>query len=108
DPEVIRIGAATMRWQCISFPLIGWSTMCNMLLQNIAMTVRASIVAAARQGLFFIPFALILPIFFGLQGVQVCQAVSDVCAFFLAIALTLPVLHMLSRLAEHQHSIHNS
>ena len=108
DPEVIRIGAATMRWQCISFPLIGWSTMCNMLLQNIAMTVRASIVAAARQGLFFIPFALILPIFFGLQGVQVCQAVSDVCAFFLAIALTLPVLHMLSRLAEHQHSIHNA
>ena len=108
DPEVIRIGAATMRWQCISFPLIGWSTMCNMLLQNIAMTVRASIVAAARQGLFFIPFALILPIFFGLQGVQVCQAVSDVCAFFLAIALTLPVLHMLSRLAEHQHNIHNA
>ena len=108
DPEVIRIGAATMRWQCISFPLIGWSTMCNMLLQNIAMTVRASIVAAARQGLFFIPFALILPIFFGLQGVQVCQAVSDVCAFFLAIALTLPVLHMLSRLADHQHSIHNA
>lgn len=108
DPEVIRIGAATMRWQCISFPLIGWSTMCNMLLQNIAMTVRASIVAAARQGLFFIPFALILPVFFGLQGVQVCQAVSDVCAFFLAIALTLPVLHMLSRLAEHQHSIHNA
>ena len=108
DPEVIRIGAATMRWQCISFPLIGWSTMCNMLLQNIAMTVRASIVAAARQGLFFIPFALILPVFFGLQGVQVCQAVSDVCAFFLAIALTLPVLHMLSRLAEHQQSIHNT
>ena len=108
DPEVIRIGAATMRWQCISFPLIGWSTMCNMLLQNIAMTVHASIVAAARQGLFFIPFALILPVFFGLQGVQVCQAVSDVCAFFLAIALTLPVLHMLSRLAEHQHNIHNA
>ena len=108
DPEVIRIGAATMRWQCISFPLIGWSTMCNMLLQNIAMTVRASIVAAARQGLFFIPFALILPVFFGLQGVQVCQAVSDVCAFFLAIALTLPVLHMLSRLAEHQQGIHNA
>ena len=108
DPEVIRIGAATMRWQCISFPLIGWSTMCNMLLQNIAMTVRASIVAAARQGLFFIPFALILPIFFGLQGVQVCQAVSDVCAFFLAIALTLPVLHMLSRLADHQQGIHNA
>ena len=97
DPAVIRIGAATMRWQCISFPLIAWSTMCNMLLQNIAMTVRASIVAAARQGLFFIPLALILPLCLGLTGVQICQAVSDVCAFFLAIALTVPVLRLLSR-----------
>ena len=97
DPEVIRIGTATMRWQCISFPLIAWSTMCNMLLQNIAMTVRASIVAAARQGLFFIPLALILPLFLGLQGVQMCQAVSDVCSFFLAIVLTVPVVRMLAR-----------
>ena len=97
DPEVIRIGTATMRWQCISFPLMAWTTMCNMLLQNIAMTVRASIVAAARQGLFFIPAALLLPTFLGLEGVQMCQAVSDVCAFVLAIVLTVPVLRTLAR-----------
>ncbi|MFQ9126271.1 MAG: hypothetical protein ACLR4Z_05045 [Butyricicoccaceae bacterium] len=30
------------------------------------MTLRASIAAAARQGLFFVPFALILPHLFGL------------------------------------------
>ena len=97
DPEVIRIGALTLRLQCISFPLVGWVTMCNMLLQNIAMTMRASIVAAARQGLFFIPFALMLPLFWELFGVQLCQPASDICSFALSTLLTVPVLRTLSR-----------
>lgn len=97
DPEVIRIGALTLRLQCISFPLVGWVTMCNMLLQNIAMTMRASIVAAARQGLFFIPFALVLPLFWELFGVQLCQPASDICSFALSTLLTVPVLRTLSR-----------
>lgn len=97
DPEVIRIGARTLRLQCLSFPLLGWVILCNMLLQNIAMTVRASIVAAARQGLFFIPLALILPYFAGLTGVQLCQPLSDLCSFALSAALTIPVLRALSR-----------
>ena len=70
--------------------------MCNMLLQNIAMTMRASIVAAARQGLFFIPFALVLPLFWELFGVQLCQPASDICSFVRSIFLTVPVLRILS------------
>ena len=96
DPEVVRIGALTLRLQCISFPITGFVVMSNMLLQNIAMTLRASIVAAARQGLFFVPFALILPHLFGLAGVQSCQAASDLCAFILALCVTLPVVRQLS------------
>ena len=43
---MIQIGTATLRLQCISFPLMGWVILCNMLLQNIALTVKASVVAA--------------------------------------------------------------
>ena len=96
DAEVIRIGALTLRLQCISFPITGFVVMSNMLLQNIAMTLRASIVAAARQGLFFVPFALVLPHFFGLTGVQLCQAASDLCAFILSICVAVPVVRQLS------------
>ena len=35
--------------------------LCTMLLQTIGMAWQASVVAAARQGLFFIPFVFILP-----------------------------------------------
>lgn len=98
DAAVIEIGTRTLRLQCLSFPLLGWVILCNMLLQNIAMTVRASVVAAARQGLFFIPLALILPQICGLFGVQLCQPISDALSFVLSLALTLPVLTKLSRL----------
>ena len=98
DAEVIRIGAATLRWQCLSFPLLGYVILCNMLLQNIAFTVRASVVAAARQGLFFIPLVLVLPRLLGLTGVIYCQPISDVCSFILSLVLTAPVLVHLAKL----------
>ena len=47
---------------------------------------------AARQGLFFLPLIWILPQFFGLLGVQMCQTVSDVLTFSLSVPLCLSVL----------------
>ena len=79
----------TLRLQCISFPITGFVVMSNMLLQNIAMTLRASIVAAARQGLFFVPFALILPHFFGVMGVYYAEPIADVCSVVTAVTLFL-------------------
>ena len=37
------------------------------------------------------------PHFFGLQGVEMCQAVSDLCSFLLAIPLTIPVLNEMKK-----------
>ncbi|HIW80983.1 MAG TPA: MATE family efflux transporter [Candidatus Acetatifactor stercoripullorum] len=92
DAEVIRIGALALRLQCLAFPLNAWIVMSNMMLQSIGKAVRASIVAAARQGLFFLPFIWILPKFFGLLGVQMCQTWSDVCSFLIAVPLGISVL----------------
>lgn len=92
DPLVIEIGARALRWQLITLPLGAWVILCNMLLQTIRKPVRAVLLSSARQGLFFIPFILLLPYFLGLQGVEMCQAVSDLCSFLLAIPLTVPVL----------------
>lgn len=92
DAEVIEIGALALRLQCITFPLNAWIVMSNMMLQSIGKALKASIVAGARQGYFFIPFILILPICFGLLGVQMTQAVADVSTLILSIPLTLSVL----------------
>ncbi|MBM6883322.1 MATE family efflux transporter [Bacteroides caecigallinarum] len=92
DAEVIAIGARALRWQLITLPLGAWVILCNMMLQTIRIPARALILSSARQGLFFIPLIIILPYFLGLQGVEMCQAVSDFCSFILAFPLTVPVL----------------
>lgn len=104
DAEVIKVGALALRLQCLVFPLNAWIVMSNMMLQSIGKALKASIVAAARQGLFFLPLILILPRFFGLFGVQVCQSVSDVLSFLLAVPLCISVLNEMKRQSQESES----
>lgn len=92
DVDVIRIGTLALQLQCLVFPLNAWIVMCNMMLQSIGKAAKASLVAAARQGIFFIPLIWILPMFFGLLGVQMCQTWSDICSFLLSLPLGISVL----------------
>ena len=87
DPEVVAVGAVALRWQLVALPMAAAVTVCNMTLQTSGHSVPANVLAAARNGIFFIPLILILPYFLGLKGVEICQAVCDVLAFLLAIPL---------------------
>ena len=91
DAEVLAVGQVALRAQCFTFPLSAWIVLCNMMMQTIGKSVRASFLAMARQGLFFIPAVLILPRLFGLFGLQISQAVADVITFALSIPLQLSV-----------------
>ena len=97
DPAVVATGASALRWQLVTYPLGTFVIISNMMLQTIRKSVRATILSSARQGLFFVPFIFILPHFFGLQGVEMCQAVSDICTFLLALPLTFGVLLEMKR-----------
>lgn len=104
DPDVIRIGTLALRLQCIVFPLNAWIVMCNMMLQSIGKAVKASVVAAARQGIFFIPLIWILPFFFGLLGVQMCQTWSDVCTMLISVPMGIGVLREMKLMEENARS----
>ncbi len=97
DPEVVAFGTTAMRIQCVTFALGGLVMIGNMMTQTMGKTAQASVLAAARQGLFFIPSVLILPRFLGPLGVQLSQSVSDTLAFLLALPLVISVLHGLNR-----------
>jgi len=92
DLDVINIGASAFRWQLITYPLGAIVMYSNMMMQTIRKPVKATILSAARQGLFFIPCIIIMPMLMGLKGVVMCQAVADVFSFLLAIPLTASVL----------------
>lgn len=85
DSVLIEIGAATLRWQCVAFPLVALFTATGMLFQNIRMTFPATLLSICRNGLFFLPAILLLPMWLGIQGVQMAQAVADLLTFLLAV-----------------------
>ena len=97
DPEVIAFGARALRLQCLAFPLCGVIVISSMLTQTINKVWQASVLAVARQGLFFIPAVLALPHIWGELGVQLAQPVSDVCAFALTVPRGLGVLRDMDR-----------
>ncbi len=97
DAEVIRVGTLALRLQLLTFSLGAWNVMCNMMLQSIGKAVKASIVAAGRQGLFFLPLILVLPNLCGVFGVQLCQPIADVCAFLLSIPMGISTLKEMKR-----------
>lgn len=97
DPEVVRVGALAMRCQCVGFALSGWVVFSNMTLQTIGDTGPATFLAAARQGVFFIPAVLFLPRILDLWGVILAQPVADILSFITAVPLMLKAL---SRMKE--------
>lgn len=96
DPAVITTGAAALRWQMLTFVLLPTIGLTNMLLQTIRKPLRANLVAAARSGLFFIPLIYLLPRYLGLTGVEMCQAVSDLCSFAVCLPMVWSVFREMS------------
>lgn len=97
DPEVIACGALALRLQCCSFPLQSFVIMSNMMQQVIGKTGPATLLALARQGIFFVPVVLLLPLACGVLGIQMAQTISDFCSLLLAIPLQIYILRSVSR-----------
>jgi putative MATE family efflux protein len=97
DPEVIKIGALALRFQCFALPFGSWIVLNNMLLQTTGNALSASILAFARQGLFLIPLIFILTPLLGALGIQLATPIADICTFILAIPLGVKALREMGR-----------
>ena len=100
DPEVIAIGTAAMRYQCATFCLQSWVVMGNMCQQTMGLTVPATFMAVARQGLFFTPMVWIMAWTLGLPGIQMAQMAADLLTFVFSIPIQCHVLNRLKLLEE--------
>lgn len=100
DAEVVALGTLALRCAMVALPTMAYSTTNNMMLQTVGETGRATLLSAARQGLFFIPAILILPWLFEFNGVMLAQPVADVCACLLAVPLSTGFLNKMRRMEQ--------
>lgn len=92
DPDVLAVAEWALRFQCISFVCNAWIVPTNMMLQAVGKTFGASLLAASRNGVLFLPPLYGLTYLFGITGLQLAQPVADLLSALLAVPLTVKFL----------------
>ncbi len=80
DPFFIQEGARAIRIIAIGFTLIGYQIVMSAVYQAMGYAFRALLIALLRQFILFIPLALLLTWWLGIEGVWLTFLVSDVTA----------------------------
>ncbi len=83
--EVTRIGGRMLRFMGLTIPFLGYSTFVNQLYQSLGFVKGATVLASCRQGICFVPLILLLPLWLGLDGILLSQALSDLLTFLISI-----------------------
>lgn len=80
DPTLVAITIRGMRLNMMAFFVIGFQMVISHFFQSIGRAKTAAFLSLSRQAIFLIPILLIIPQFWGLDGVWLAAAFSDVAA----------------------------
>lgn len=97
DLKMIEIGTFAFRAQCFAMPIMPLGVVCNMTYQSIGKSWLATFLASCRQGIFYIPLILFLPSIWGLTGIEITQALSDVMTFLVCIPAAVYFFRMVGK-----------
>jgi Na+-driven multidrug efflux pump len=92
----LSFGSSTLKVHCITLPLMAINGTSSMLLQTTGKSIRASILAIARQGLFFVPLLFILGR--SVQGIKYVQVFADTLTLIVTIIILISMLKELNKL----------
>lgn len=96
--KVIDIGGKALRFQCLVMPLMSINVICNMTYQATRKKALATLLSCCRQGIFFIPSAFILPMLFGITGVEMIQPLADLITCLFSIPFFIYFVRHLNKL----------
>jgi len=85
DAQVAQIGIETLYIASAVMPFLAFSTYVNQLYQCLGFKGQATFLASCRQGIFFLPAIVLLPLWLGCLGVEAAQSVADLCTFLICI-----------------------
>ena len=101
DAEMIRIGAAALRANGLSFIFFGFYTVYSFLFLVLGKAKEGCFLGACRQGICFVPVIRFLPGIAGLNGVIYAQPAADVLTAMITVFMAFNLHKKLS--AEESH-----
>ena len=102
DAAVVAVGSVALQWQVLGFGSVASIVLTNMLMQTIRKPVRARRQLQRQHAADFSSFRsiFILPYFFGLLGVEMCQMWADCCSFAVAVPIAWSAFRDMRREAD--------
>ena len=89
DSQLIDISARGMRIVCVLFFLNGFQMVAGNFFTSIGMAGKSIFLSLTRQVLYLIPLLLLLPPYFGIEGVWWSMPLSDALSFLTATAMVI-------------------
>lgn len=87
DPQLIDMAVNGIRINMIAFPLIGFQAVVTNFFQSIGKAKISIFLSLSRQMLFLLPLLVILPPFWGVDGVWWSLPLSDTIAFLVTLVM---------------------
>lgn len=87
DAELIGIASHALRIILFCFPIVGFQIVTTNFFQSLGMAPKAIFLSLTRQLLFVVPFILVLPHYYGSDGVFMSMPLADIAATTLASIL---------------------
>ncbi|MBQ1178746.1 MAG: MATE family efflux transporter, partial [Bacteroidaceae bacterium] len=84
DEKMIEMAVVGMRYNCLLFPIVGFQMVAGNFFQSIAQPGKSIFLSLSRQLLFLIPFIIIFPHFWGIDGVWASLPASDLVSSVIA------------------------
>ena len=91
NPLVVEFGKWLLISQVALYPAFGLCYMMTITFQTIGASRMGLLLSLIRQGLFYIPFILLLPKFLGVTGIYFAQPGADVLTILVCICLIRPM-----------------
>ena len=87
DEQMIEMAVVGMRYNCLLFPIVGFQMVTGNFFQSIAQPGKSIFLSLSRQLLFLVPFIIIFPHFWGINGVWASLPASDLVSSVISACL---------------------
>lgn len=85
NPVIVDYGRYLLISQVILYPAFGLCYMMTITYQTIGASKYGLFLSVIRQGLFYVPFILILPKFLGVTGIYISQPAADILTILVCL-----------------------
>lgn len=97
NPLVVEFGKWLLISQVALYPAFGLCYMMTITYQTIGGSKMGVFLSLIRQGIFYVPFIITLPRFFGITGIYLSQPAADILTVLICIFLIKPMKKMASQ-----------